>query len=239
MNILIASIYFEEVQQAYPIFVDHIKKLNPAPKKIVLFDLFDQRKLDQSLVQGLIEIRAQQREKNLMQQVTKIRNQTISEAKEKNFEAVLFLQPNIFPPTDILQRLYESNHDVIAPAFFSNHNGVIFSNALKKARQGKDLKSSLDMMAFNDLIPSGIKEVFGVSLEAIFLNKSVFGSVEFSDINTALEEMISFKEQLEKAGKKIYLDSATVCAKLSPLQLMSYYYFKAQKVQQNQIQANL
>ncbi len=229
-NIIVASIYFEEVQQAYPIFVEHLKNLSPAPKKIVLFDLFEQRKLDQSLVEGLIEIRAEPREKNLMAQVTKIRNEILKEAEKENFDAILFLQPNIFPPADTLQRLNESGKDAIAPAFFSNHNMVVFSNALKKVREGKNEKSNLDMLLFDELVPSGVREVFGVSLEAIFLKKSAFESLEFKSTETALEEMLAFREQLQNAGKKIFIDSSTVCSKLNPMQLMSYYYFKAQKL---------
>ncbi len=228
MNVLAASIYFSEIQQAWPMFAESINCMSPSPKKTVVFDLFEQRKLDQSLVEGLIEIRHILREKNLMAQVTGFRNQTLLEAKKESFDAVFFIQPNIFAPPDVLQRLFDSGKDAIAPAFYSNYNGVIHSNAMKKTRQGLNEKANLDMVLFGELLPSGIKEVFGVSLETVFLRKPVFEKIKFLETETALLEMIAFHEQLQKLGKGIFIDSGTVCSKLGPTQLMSYYYFKAQ-----------
>ena len=228
LNILIASVYFGEIQQAWPMFAESIKNLDPVPKKTVVFDLVEQRELDQPLVEGLIEIRHATREKDLMAQVTSFRNQILLEAKNENFDAVFFIQPNIFAPPDVLQRLFDSGKECIAPAFYSNYSGVIHSNAMKKTRQGLNEKANLDMVLFDELLPSGIKEVFGVSLETVFLRKPVFGKIEFPQTETALSEMIAFHEQIKKLGKKIFIDSGTVCSKLGPTQLMSYYYFKAQ-----------
>jgi len=62
------------------------------------------------------------------------------------------------------------------------------------------------------------------------LRKSVFDSLKFEPVKTPLEEMTLFAEQIKKQKKEIFIDSSTVCSKLSPTQLVSYYYFKAQKL---------
>lgn len=230
MNVLLASVYYGEIQQSYPIFVEHIRELDPKPKKTILYDLLEQRKLDQKPVEGIIEIRAVEREKNLMTQISVIRNEVLKEAKSGSFEAVLFVQPSIFIPKDIIKRLFDSEKEVIAPGIFTFSRAGVVSNAIKKNGLNNDGSDKLELVLFNDLLPSGVKPVYGASLECIFLKKSVFDSLEFKQVNTALEEMIAFKEQTEKQGKQIFLDSSTVCSKLGPMQLMSYYYFKAQKL---------
>ena len=223
MKVLIASVYFAEIQQCLPIFVESINALNPKPEKTVLFDLFGELWSEaMPLLKGL-EVRRIGKKENLLQQFSEIRNSVLKEAEKENYDAVLFLQPNIFPPTDILSRLSNSGKEVIAPAFFKSLGGIPYSNALKNVG-----KSKPERVPFEELLPSGIKKAEAASLEAIFLRKGAFNKIEFKSPESPLQEMIGFAQQVKNLNEEIFVDSSTVCSKLSPMQLMSHYYFKAQ-----------
>jgi len=108
MNALVVGIFYPQIQQSFSMFVESMKNLDPAPKKIILYDLFEQRKLDSKPVESLIEVRSIKKEDKFLEQISNIRNKSIDEAKKGDYDALFFTLANIFPPVDVLQRFFDS-----------------------------------------------------------------------------------------------------------------------------------
>ncbi|GEM_PF-2957281 len=227
MKTLLASALFGQIEQAFPFFLEYIEALKPSPDKIVLLDLALEQKLKKHLVDKKIEIRREKLETDFSLQLSGFRNSIIATAKKENFDAVIFLQPNIFPPSDLLSRLFASKKEIIAPAFFIPQNNGVFSNAVKIIE--KEDEKEMNPFRFEELLPGGIKKAGSVMLSAVFFSKNAFEKLVFEPAKDSIEELLFLADWAQKEGLEIFIDSSTVCSVLSQKQLFAAYYSKAQK----------
>lgn len=226
MKTLIVSFLFQNNEQGLPFFLESIKKMEPCPSKILVFDFTADKKFFELKLDLPIQVEKKTIDKDFSSQLAGLRNQALALSKKQDFGAVFFVQPNIFPPSDVLARLEYSNKDIIAPVFFIEQKQIVFSNAIKIIDENK---KKFEPLLFSDFLPSGEKKVDSVSLQAVFLKKSFFEKVEFLAFNDAVDEMFFLAKKARDQNKEIFVDSSIVCAKLSQTQLFSNYYFSVQK----------
>lgn len=227
MKVLLASMLFQQIEQALPFFFQYVEEMNPKPDKAILFNFAPEQKFDAEKIKHIFHVEKKQIEKDFAKQLCETRNNVLQLALKEGFDAVIFLQPNIFPPPDLISRLAQAKKEIIAPAFFFTHDNMVFSNTVTIYAEKDNHK--ITPLLFYDLLPSGVKKVDSVSMQAVFLAKSFFEKLEFAPSKDQVEEMLFLAEKAKECGKEIFVDSSTVCARLSQTQLFSHYYFKAQK----------
>lgn len=227
MKILMASMLFQQIEQALPFFLEYLQKINPLPAKIILLDFRLEQKFMPQKPPKLFVVEKKTIEKDFGSQLALLRNNAFEMAKTEGFDAVLFLQPNLFPPQDLIERLAQSGKEIIAPAFFTTEQNVVFSNAVKIENENNLPK--VTPWLFGELLPSGLKKVDSVSLQAIFFKKNAFNVLSFGQPPDGVQEMVFLQKKAKELGFEIFLDSSIVCAKLSQQMLFSHHYFAAQK----------
>lgn len=222
MRVLLVSMFFQKFEQALPFFFEHIEVMNHRPEKMIFFDFLPEQKFSIQTLGKNVFVEKKVFEQDFAKQLSGLRNSALETARKEQFDAVLFLQPNIFPPPDLIEALEKTGKHIIAPAFFTSEQGTVFSNAVKITGQG------IQHVLFNGLLPSGVKKVDSVSLQVLFLSGRALEKISFDPVQDSVSEMLSLARKAQELGMEIFLDSSTVCGKLSQLQLVSHYYFKAQ-----------
>lgn len=226
MKTLLASFLFQQHEQAMPFFTDYINAMSPKPERLLLFDFTKDKKFSKGAFEIPCEHEKLEVEKDFTTQLCRLRNSVFARAKNEGFDAVLFLSPNIFPPSDLLARLQAHRKEIIAPAFFTEANGAVFSNALKLPVQGEPTP-----FLFEEFLPSSVKKVDSVLFSAVLFSKKFFEQASFEPAQDALKEAVILAAQAKQLGLEIFIDSTTVCARLSQKQLFSHHYFAAQEKQ--------
>lgn len=211
MKVLLVSMFFQQFEQALPFFFEHLEKLNPKPEKMIFFDFLAEQKFSTTNIGRNIVVEKKVFEKDFPKQLADLRNSALETARKEKFDAVLFIQPNIFPPVDLLSEFEKNKKEILAPAFFTTEQGMVFSNAVKIADQ------DIQPLVFNEFLPSGVKKVDSVSLQAFFLSGKALEKISFEAVNDSVAEMILLANKAKEAGLEIFVDSSTVCAKLSQL----------------------
>lgn len=222
MRVLLVSMFFRPLEQALPFFFEHLEALNPQPEKTVFFDFLPEQKFSLQALGKNVFVEKKVFEKDFPKQLSELRNFALETARKEKFDAVLFLQPNLFPPQDLIEALEKTRKEIIAPAFFTPEQSLVFSNAVKINGQG------IEPILFNGLLPSGVKKVDSVSLQALFVTGPALEKISFEPVEDSVSEMLLLARKAQGLGTGIFLDSSTVCGRLSQLQLFSHYYFKAQ-----------
>ncbi len=223
MKVLLSTMFFQELEQAIPFFLQSLEELNPSFDKAIIFDFrLDQKLIEKNLPKN-IAMQKVSLEKDFPKQLASLRNNVILQAKKEGFDAVLFLSSHIFPPKDLLGRLLATEKEIIAPVFFTIQNDFCISNAAKIVNENNEDK--IEPFFFEELIPSGIKKVETVVLHSILLRKSVFEKLEFMEFKDSAQEMLFLAKEAKNLGKEVFVDSSVVCARFSQNQVVASYYF--------------
>jgi len=142
------------------------------------------------------------------------RNKARAMAIHGDYQYCLFLDSDVVPPADVIERLIARNKKIVSGVYMIGLPGyeqlrvTAYRYPSEEARKA-DIITSFGIM---EMFPSRLIEADFIGLGCVLLHRDVFGKIEFSyDPEKTAGEDIHFSQKARDAGHKIYLDSSVLC----------------------------
>ena len=156
---------------------------------------------------------------NEVERMVAARNEFRKRALEGGYDYMLFLEQDIVPPMDLVERLLAADKEICSALYFNikregnrmlcydGHNPMAWDAIHDCA--GKSREKSL---GFERLFPSALLRVDGCGLGCVLIGRKVLEKVGFRCVpgSTDFEEFF-FAEDCRKHGFEMFVDSSTVC----------------------------
>jgi GT2 family glycosyltransferase len=235
-KVLIASPVYEGMDYCLYNFIDNLKNFSYSNYKILIVDNSKSKKFFRKIkeipkIKVLYDETSE--EKNILRLISS-RNKIIDYALENDFDYLLMMDSDVFPPSDIIERLLSHGKDCVSGLYFNIFKvdgqqkllPVAYKsfteqefNKLKEKGYFKEFNFKEELrynITKEDIEKGELVEVLYPSAGCVLLSRKILVSgIRYSLLDAPekfhVSDDISFFKDVRKAGFKIYCDTSLIC----------------------------
>lgn len=153
--------------------------------------------------------------------IVKSRNLIVDKFLEGDYDYFFSLEMDVIPPKDIIERLLESNKEIVSGVYFKpfiirDQNDIILSKEIMPIAYQRYSENRLKRMSWKDVDNKDIVEVEVVGLGCILIKREVFEKkikFRWEQGNSSFDDFW-FCKDVKRLGYNIFMNNSLKCKHL-------------------------
>lgn len=194
-------------------FISNIKTFTYPHTKLIVDNSLDRKNHKEIMKQGINSIHIKPNNKPVHSVLAESHEEIRKYALRNNFDYLLHLESDVFPPSDIIQRLLIHNLPIVSAMYMidfgkESHLMAQEMEGLGEIRETRNLKNGQDLLFIN----GGLKQIFHCGLGCVLIQREVLEKIEFRwEKGATIHPDGFFAYDTDQLGYNKFIDTSILC----------------------------
>jgi hypothetical protein len=194
-------------------FISNIKSFSYPHKSLIVDNSADRKNHKEIIKEGINSIHIKPNNKPVHAVLAESHEEIRKYALRNNFDYLLHLESDVFPPSDIIQRLLIHNLPIVSAMYMidfgkESHLMAQEMEGLGEIRETRNLKNGQDLLFIN----SGLKQIFHCGLGCVLISREVLEKIEFRwEKGATIHPDGFFAFDTDQLGYNKFIDTSILC----------------------------
>jgi|694.fasta_scaffold54958_2 GT2 family glycosyltransferase len=194
-------------------FIANLKSFTYPHQSIIVDNSADRKNYKNILKEGIDARHIKPNNKSIYSVLAESHEEIRKHAIRNDFDYLLHLESDVFPPNNVIQRLLIHNLPIVSAMYMINfgYDSHLMAQDMEdfgKIRQTQNLKNGQDLMFIN----GDLKETFHCGLGCVLIRRDVLEKIEFRwEKGATIHPDGHFAFDTDALGYKKFIDTSILC----------------------------